>query len=391
VTAALIYEDYYAANLLADRIHRWQTIAPGSLRLPAPHVPQAAVESHIHRYLLHSLAPTTTGHSDPPPRLLGLYGPPLSGKCSSLRSVIGAWVRFFVARDPAAAPLDPTVAATAATALDPAGIQPSLCAAFGAGAASPNPQARSMRFVYLPVGDNFKTARTVTAQWATILDYRPLYFTLISCLPDHLRTDSACDNTSKMFNVIEQAAASLRSQYDIATVVCIENMQCVIASQHRLMLAPQLHSAAPGVDESRSPVKPTVSAAPSPMIAANANGGFVNLSSSMQLAPQGDALVADLIQTVHAATKRGSYQFIFTSSSPITALKFHTGMGADLQMHRQPLLTDTEARLLARTQLVRTSQRLASKLKASGAQTEREQPMSGSSPLPVYRVSPGTS
>ncbi len=320
------YESYTGAERLAERILAWECVPPGSLRLPEVHVPHRAGQEAVDAFL--RLDPSGTSADGSPIRgVFGYYGPPLSGKSTALRAAMGPFVRQL--------------------------------------AASPDTTAR---VVYLPLGEHFKTAQGAVTQLATLLDYRPLYFQLLRLVPHFLRTDSAADHTTDMMQTLEQACALLRSQRGIRTVVALENIQSIVCSQHRMMLAPHIFapvSAASDASSSNPPPPPSNSSVPT--IAATPGRGHINLNQALQVAPDGDAMVSELIHAVHRGTRDGAYSFVFTSSSPVSAVKFRNVLGSHMTLFHQPPLTLNEGRELAQRTLAQFQVQLQSRLDALAA------------------------
>ena len=160
---------------------------------------------------------TATESNSSGQRILGLYGPSLSGKSTALRAAFGQLIREAAQHDRDGGAQTPphasgsgalNAAATAssaatfanasvrasASALPLAGVEGavtgSLLRAAGGLAAT-----EKVRLVYLPVGDNFKVARHVTQIMADMLGYRPLYFMLINRLPLAWRFGAAEQNS----------------------------------------------------------------------------------------------------------------------------------------------------------------------------------------------------
>jgi hypothetical protein len=183
----------------------------GALRLPDSFVPHSTSIGAIADFIVDALSRPLTAAADngnsslsssslsssseQGQRILGLYGPSLSGKSTTLRAAFGQLIREAAQHDKGAsdhsasssssAASAATASATAtasASALPLAGVEGavtgSLLRAAGGLAAS-----EKVRLVYIPVGDNFKVARHVTQLMADMLGYRPMYFFLISRLP----------------------------------------------------------------------------------------------------------------------------------------------------------------------------------------------------------------
>lgn len=195
----------------------------GALRLPDSFVPHStsigAIADFIVDALARPLAAVDSSNSLPSgqgqgQRILGVYGPCLSGKSTSQRAAFGQLIREAAQHDTGAsdhsAASSITTSAAAGSASATNGVTAAASVSSGAttstratASASALPLAgvegavtgsllraagglaatEKVRLVYLPVGDNFKVARHVTQLMADMLGYRPMYFFLISRLP----------------------------------------------------------------------------------------------------------------------------------------------------------------------------------------------------------------
>ncbi len=170
----------------------------------------ATVSSNDNSSLSSSSSSSPSGQ-----RILGLYGPSLSGKSTALRAAFGQLIREAAQhdKDPGAQtqPHASASSSSAATSALAAGANASVSASVRASAlplagvegavtgsllraAGGLAATEKVRLVYIPVGDNFKVARHVTQIMADMLGYRPLYFMLINRLPLAWRFGAAEQN-----------------------------------------------------------------------------------------------------------------------------------------------------------------------------------------------------